>query len=150
VRRFDDPARAHIAFVKPHGALYHAVSERPDLARAFAETVRRTHPDAALVAAAGSPALGVWRAMDADAWPEAFADRGYGDGGRLLPRSEPGSVITDPAGAAEQARHLAGSARAVCVHGDTPGALAIARAVRAALAGPRAASPHADGTGQLP
>jgi UPF0271 protein len=78
---------------------------------------------------------------------EAFADRGYLSDGGLVPRSEPGAVLTDPATVAARAVSIAtereviavdGSrvavhARSICIHGDTPGAIAMARAVRAGL-----------------
>jgi UPF0271 protein len=79
--------------------------------------------------------------------PEAFADRAYRSDGSLLPRSEPGAVLHDPVEIAERMLRLALegvitsvdgddialSAETVCVHGDTPGAVGIARSVRAAL-----------------
>ena len=67
---------------------------------------------------------------------EAFADRGYTESGRLVPRSAPGALLTEPGAAAEQAVRLAADGRfgSLCVHGDTPGAARIAAAVRVALA----------------
>jgi len=69
---------------------------------------------------------------------EAFADRGVRADGTLVPRGEPGALIEDPAAAAARAADLAarGDVDTLCIHGDTPGAIAIARAVRAAL-GPK-------------
>ena len=78
---------------------------------------------------------------------EAFADRGYRDDGSLVPRDQPGAVLTDPAAVAARVTSMivAGtvttvsgaalelSPRSVCVHGDTPGAVALATAVRGAL-----------------
>jgi UPF0271 protein len=66
---------------------------------------------------------------------EAFADRRYEPDGSLVPRSVKGAVIEDPEAAGAQAVRCAreGNADTICVHGDTPGAFAIARAVRAAL-----------------
>src|SRR5262249_14737936 len=68
---------------------------------------------------------------------EGFADRGYRGDGSLVPRGEPGALLTDPDACAEQALRLAASGRfdTLCLHGDTPGAVALARAVRAALEG---------------
>ena len=65
---------------------------------------------------------------------EGFADRRTRADGTLVPRSEPDAMITDPAACADRARVLAGTIDTVCIHADTPGALAVARAVRAALA----------------
>lgn len=128
-------AGARVAYVKPHGALYHAVSAHP----AQAEAVVR-----AVVAFGGLPVLGLagspFLAAVADAGLEAvgegFADRAYLPGGGLVPRSEPGAVLADPAAVAAQAVRLAasGEVRSLCVHGDSPGAPALAAAVRAALA----------------
>ena len=66
---------------------------------------------------------------------EGFADRGYAPDGGLLARGTPGALIEDPVRAAEHARALAArdDIDTICVHGDTPGAVAIARAVREAL-----------------
>jgi len=66
---------------------------------------------------------------------EGFADRGTRPDGSLVPRGEPGAVIDDPAIAAANARRIvtAGGVHTLCVHGDTPGAVAIARAVRKVL-----------------
>ena len=66
---------------------------------------------------------------------EGFADRGYRPDGSLVPRSEPGALVTDPALAARQALDLAGrGAETICVHSDTPGAVGVATAVHRALA----------------
>lgn len=83
------------------------------------------------------PPLGAWRdtaiARGLPYLREGFADRARRSDGTLVPRSEPNALITDPAVAAAQARLLADEIDTLCVHADTPGALAIARAVRAAL-----------------
>jgi UPF0271 protein len=68
-------------------------------------------------------------------WSEGFPDRAYGADGRLLPRDRPGAVLDDPEAIAGQAVHLAPSVDSLCLHGDTPGAVAHARAVRRALEG---------------
>jgi len=123
-------------YVKPHGALYHRVLDDEAQARAVVAAVRAWDPAAAVLTQPG----GRLAALAADAGlrvvAEAFADRGYGDDGRLLPRAAPGALLTDPADAAAQAVRLATSGRfgSLCVHGDTPGAPGIAAAVRSALA----------------
>ena len=135
-----------LTHVKPHGALYHAAASRPSVAHAVARAAARWSRDLVLVGPAGSAALGVWRAQGFRTAGEGFADRRYEPDGSLRPRSRPGALVTDPAEAASQAVALAhaGTVQTLCVHGDTPGAAAIARAVRAALerAGVRLASPH--------
>lgn len=134
--------------VKPHGALYNQAAGDPSLAAAIARAVARFSTDLALYGLAGSEPMA---AAAADAHlrfvPEAFADRRYTRAGTLQPRSEPGSLITDPALAAAQATSIAtehavvagdGSrvsvqAESICCHGDTPGAVDIAAAVRRGL-----------------
>jgi UPF0271 protein len=67
---------------------------------------------------------------------EGFADRGYGPGGRLIPRGQPGDLLSDSESIAAQAVYLAssGAIDSLCLHGDTPGAADHAAAIRAALA----------------
>jgi UPF0271 protein len=117
-----------VRYVKPHGALYHACRTHP----AQAEAVRRA------AAACGLPLLHGWLE---GAVREGFVDRGYREDGTLVPRGEPGDLLDHDA-AVRQAARLAPSVDSLCVHGDTPGAVALARAVRAALeeAGVRLAS----------
>lgn len=127
---------ATVALVKPHGALYHDASTDPALARAVVEGSRAAlGPDLAVV---GPPAGSLRDAAERAGCSylrEGFADRGLDARGGLLPRGTPGALIEDPAAAAAQALALArrGNFETLCVHGDTPGAVAIARAVRLAL-----------------
>ena len=125
-----------VLFVKPHGALYHAAAAEAALADALVRgavdalgaCVTFLGPgQSALAAAAARARLPYAR--------EGFADRATRADGTLLSRDEPGALLLDPAACAEQARAMAarGDVEAVCVHGDTPGAVSIARAVRAAL-----------------
>jgi UPF0271 protein len=137
---------ATLTHVKAHGALYHAAHRRGEVALALARAVLALDPTLVLVAPVASPALTLWRSMGLTAAAEAFADRRYDADGRLAPRTEPDALLLDPAEAAEQAALLArgalrpdGSplptgADTLCIHGDTPGALGIAQAVRARLA----------------
>ena len=145
----------HLTHVKPHGALYHNGGEFPDIARAIAEGVRRVGTHLVLVGAAGSMLIGAGREAGLTVAEEAFADRRYRADGTLVPRGEPGALVTDPDEAAEQAVRLAqdrmvvandGSrievrADTICLHGDTPGAADIARRIheRFRLAGIRIA-----------
>jgi UPF0271 protein len=126
-----------IHYAKPHGALYHAANTDLALARGVMQgVVDALGSDVALI----GPPEGLLREV-ADAASvrfvrEAFADRGVRKDGSLIPRGEPGDLIVDPVSAAARARAIAtsGGIDTVCVHGDTPGAVAIARAVRGALA----------------
>jgi 5-oxoprolinase (ATP-hydrolysing) subunit A len=136
-----------LTHVKAHGALYNRAARDPALARGVAEAVREFRADLILVGLAGSLQLEAGRAAGLRVAAEAFADRRYLPDGSLMPRSQPGAVLHDPAEAARQALQIVrdrqvtaadGSlltldAQTLCLHGDTPGAPQIARAVRAAL-----------------
>ncbi len=133
--------------VKAHGALYNAASDDPALAEAIASAVHSYDPDLALVARAGSVQTAAGHAAGLRVVEEAFADRGYDARGRLLPRGQAGALISEPEMAARRAVELvrAGGlhaadgtwlslrAETLCIHSDTPGASALAVAVRDAL-----------------
>lgn len=133
--------------VKPHGALYHRVAVDEECAAAVAAAVRGHRDGLVLVLPAGAPTRAVAQGMGVPVVAEAFCDRGYLPDGRLVPRSDPGALVLDPDEAARRAVSLAvdgdleaaGGARltlacdTLCVHGDTPGSVAIATAVRRAL-----------------
>ena len=132
-----------LTHVKPHGALYHSAAEFPDVARAIAEGVRRAGDNLMLVGAAGSLLIGAGEDAGLAVAEEAFADRRYRPDGTLVPRGEPGALLTDPDEAAEQAVGLARDgvaiaqdrtrvpvrADTICLHGDTPGAVEIAKRI---------------------
>jgi UPF0271 protein len=136
-----------LSHVKAHGALYNRAAKDGALARAIAEAVRAFRGDLVLVGLAGSAQLDAARAVGLRAAGEAFADRRYLADGSLMPRAQAGAVLHDASAAAEQAERIAhegcvvasdGSrvrvdAETLCMHGDTPGAVEIARAVRARL-----------------
>jgi 5-oxoprolinase (ATP-hydrolysing) subunit A len=138
---------ATVRSVKPHGALYNRMAVDEPCARAIAAAVAGYRSELVLVVPAGSTALAVARDEGVPVVAEAFCDRGYRADGSLAPRGEPGSLVVDPDEAARRAVALAvdGCVIAVdgtelrldcdtlCVHGDTPGATAIAAAVRRAL-----------------
>jgi len=148
----DGVARAEggrVGYVKPHGALYNRAVWDAGQATAVVAAVRSygrelpvlTLPGSALAVAAADAGLEVVA--------EAFADRAYNADGTLVRRGVPGAVLTDPDAVAARVTGLVtrgtiqaadGSdvpvaARSVCIHGDTPGAVRMARAVRAALTG---------------
>jgi UPF0271 protein len=125
-------AVAPIAYVKPHGAMYHRCQTDPASADAVAR-VAKSHrvgvmgqPGFEILAAASRAGIRGYR--------EGFADRLLLPDGALAPRSQPGAVL-NPALAAEQAIHLARSGQydSICVHGDTKGAAQVAASVRRAL-----------------
>jgi UPF0271 protein len=127
-------ALARVQYVKPHGALYHDARVNPALAAAVIAGARAALGDGFAVI---GPPTGALRdaaiAAGLRYLREGFADRATRPDGTLVPRSEPGALITDPARAAAQARFLALEHDTICIHADTPDALAIARAVRTAV-----------------
>ncbi|WP_426323844.1 5-oxoprolinase subunit PxpA [Microbacterium sp. E-13] len=143
-------AGADLRYVKPHGALYHAVSAD----RVQADAVARAIADLAERLGRPLPVLGLPGAIGEAAASaglpfvhEAFLDRGYLPDGSLVPRTQPGALLDDPDLVAARAVRLAregvveavdgslvrADAASLCVHGDSPAAVDMARAVRAAL-----------------
>jgi UPF0271 protein len=121
-----------IAYVKPHGALYHRCQHDPASADAVAR-VAKAHA-VGLVGQPGLELLAAARRAGVPAYREGFADRLLLADGSLAPRTEPGAVL-DAATAAAQAVRLARSGQydTICIHGDSDGAAAVSAAVRAAL-----------------
>jgi len=144
---FAQVAGTGVAYVKPHGALYQACTVDPDQAEAVALAALEYDPSLAMLGAPGSHLLAVIDVIGMEPVAEAFADRAYHADGTLVARSEPGAVLTDPSEVAARAVSLAtkarviaidGSeieveARSICIHGDTEGAVELAREVRSAL-----------------
>lgn len=124
-----------VTSAKPHGALYHAAHSD----RAVADACVRAIRDALGVVRVVGLANGALEEAAKDAGlpylVEAFADRGVLPDGSLVPRGQPGAVVQDASVAAERARAIVAqrTADTLCIHGDTPNAVAIARAVRAVL-----------------
>lgn len=133
-------ASVQLASVKPHGALYHAAHSDDATAQACVLGAVRSLGKIAIVGPAGGALERAAVAAGAPFQREVFADRGVRPDGTLVPRGEPGALIVDPTVAAARARELADrdDVDTLCIHGDTPDALLIARAVRDAL-GPKAA-----------
>jgi UPF0271 protein len=139
-------ALAPLRHVKPHGALYNLAAREPAVARAVAEAVRDTDATLVLVGLAGSASLAAGRAAGLRVAGEFFADRGYAPDGVLAPRGTPAALLSPEAAVAQVLRwaetgkvratdgtDIAIGAETVCVHGDGPHALELARALRAAL-----------------
>jgi 5-oxoprolinase (ATP-hydrolysing) subunit A len=124
-----------VAYVKPHGALYNRVVHDDAQAEAVIGALKGSRKPPPLVGLPGARVLEIARNAGVPTIEEGFADRAYMSDGRLVPRSQPGAVIHDPDDAARHAVELArsGRVRTLCVHGDTPGAVEMARRVRAAL-----------------
>jgi UPF0271 protein len=127
-----------LASVKPHGALYHAAHADDATARACVEGALRALGTLPIVGPAGGALERAALAAGTTFQREAFADRGVRADGTLVPRGEPGALVVDPALASARASELAarGDVDTLCIHGDTPDAVTIARAVRNAL-GPK-------------
>jgi UPF0271 protein len=146
---FAQVAGAQVAYLKPHGALYHVVASERILADAVVAAAVDYDPSLAILGLPDSELAAAADRAGLESVAEAFADRAYRPDGGLVSRREAGAVLTDPQTVAERAIRFAvdhevvavdGSilrvaARSLCVHGDTPGAVAIATAVRNALAG---------------
>lgn len=132
--RAADGLRASITHCKPHGALYHDAATDPVLAGLIAETIADRHPELRVVALAGSALVDASIDAGLEVAGEGFADRGYRDG-QLIPRGEPGALLVNPDQAAAQAVTMLDdpTIQTICIHGDTPNALAVAKATRAAL-----------------
>lgn len=135
---------AQVRHLKLHGALANMASEEPEIARACYRAALAVDPDIVLVVLAGTPMQQVARDLGA-AWAgEIFADRAYNEDATLVDRSQPGAVLHDAAqvGARIETMLRAGAIITVsgkqipcridtiCVHGDSPGAVAMARALR--------------------
>lgn len=130
--------------VKPHGALYNMAARDPELAKAIAEAVCDCNKDLILYGLSGSHLISEGAAAGLTTWSEAFADRTYGDDGSLTPRKEPNALITDPEQAVLQVEAMVREglvtsvngvrvpivAQTVCIHGDGPSAVAIAKAIK--------------------
>ncbi|WP_298460915.1 LamB/YcsF family protein [uncultured Cellulomonas sp.] len=149
-------AGTRVRYVKPHGALYNAIVHHRAQARAVVRAVVDVDAGLPLVVLPGSVVAEEADAAGLRTVAEAFADRAYAADGTLVPRGVPGAVLHDPAAVAARVLRMVVDgavtsiegatvrldAESVCVHGDTPGAVAIAAAVRESLtrAGVRVAS----------
>jgi UPF0271 protein len=150
IAALDGIARAEgssVRYVKPHGALYHRVGRDPIQAAALVQAVRAYDSSLTLMTKQDGSAAELARAAGMRVVSEAYADRAYGADGALVPRGTRGAVLTDPAAVAARAvsivttgavRAVDGTqvrlgARSLCIHGDTEGAVTLARAVRQAL-----------------
>jgi 5-oxoprolinase (ATP-hydrolysing) subunit A len=146
----DGIARAEggrVSYVKPHGALYNRAARDPEQAAAIAAAVSSYDRMLPVLSLPGSETAAAAVRVGLPAVAEAFADRAYNDDATLVRRGTPGAVLTDSAVVAARVTGLAINgtlesingkelridARSVCIHGDTPGAVRLAWAVRAAL-----------------
>ena len=117
-----------VAYVKPHGALYHRVVDDPEQA----DAVLDGSGDLAVLGFPGSRLVALASAVGRATYLEGFPDRGYVDG-RLVERGQPGALLTSESEIADQAVRLAPTVDSLCVHGDSPAAVDHAKACRRAL-----------------
>jgi UPF0271 protein len=133
--------------VKPHGAMYNRAVDDEALARSICEAMLEVDPDMVLVALAGSQWITIAQDMGMRVAREIFADRALNPDGTLVSRSKPGSVLHDVDEVVERSLQMVtdGTATTIdggriqveadslCVHGDTPGAVDMARSLRREL-----------------
>ncbi|MGL5445100.1 MAG: LamB/YcsF family protein [[Mycobacterium] stephanolepidis] len=124
-----------VTYVKPHGALYNTIVHHEVQADAVARAVHDVNAEFPVLTLPHSVFGDRARELGLRVVTEAFADRAYREDGTLVPRGEPGAVLHDPAAVAARIPALSKTAESICVHGDSPDAVTIARAVRAALTG---------------
>jgi UPF0271 protein len=136
-----------VDYVKPHGALYNRIAHDPKQGQAVIDGIKAIDPSLVLMGLAGAPILDLARKSGLQVVAEAFADRAYMPDGQLVSRREAGAVLHDTQLIARRMLQLAregaleaidGSlikvdAQSICVHGDSPGAVAIAREIRRAF-----------------
>jgi len=138
---------ARLSHVKPHGALYNMSARDAAMADAIARAVSAVDATLVLFGLSGSQLIAAGERAGLRVASEVFADRGYWPDGSLAPRGTPGAIITEVAEVVRRGVGMATGqgvtcvdgtmirvkAETICIHGDTPGAAALARAVRAAL-----------------
>ncbi|GKQ40084.1 LamB/YcsF family protein [Streptomyces sp. A012304] len=144
---FARAAGARVAYVKPHGALYNRVVHDEVQAGAVVDGVLLADAALPVLGLPGSRLLELAGKAGLPVVPEAFADRAYTERGTLVPRDQDGAVVSDPDTVVERSVRLARTgtvadrtgatievrARSLCLHGDTPGAVELARRVRQRL-----------------
>ena len=140
-------AGTRVTYVKPHGALYNTIAQDARQAAAVIEGIKAIDPTLVMMGLAGAPILAQAREAGLATVAEAFADRAYTPAGTLVSRREAGAVLHDPDLIAARMLRLATegvieavdgsplrlSADSICVHGDSPGAVAISARIREVL-----------------
>ena len=148
VEAFARAAGAKLHHVKCHGALYNMAATDEGLSEAMARAVKDLGTHVILYALSNSKMMHIAKQSGVPVAGEVFADRGYAEDGTLSPRGKPGAMIEDAGVAAERAlamvaqgyvtalsgKRVAVSADTLCLHGDQPGAVSFAKAIRKAFA----------------
>jgi 5-oxoprolinase (ATP-hydrolysing) subunit A len=139
---------AQVRYIKPHGALGNLAADNRGVAASVARATRAVSRDLALLAISGSELESAGRGAGLAVYSEVFADRAYLATGRLVPRSRPGAMIEDSGAASDrllgfletglmptlEGAPIRLEAHSICIHGDSRGAVAMARAIRESLA----------------
>jgi UPF0271 protein len=140
-------AGANVAYVKAHGALANLAADRREVADAIASAVKTLPGNLAILAISGTELEAAGRAAGLPTYSEIFADRAYLPNGRLVPRSRPDAMVHEAKAAADRmigfldtglmpvvgGDPIPLAAQSICVHGDSPDAVAMAREIRARL-----------------
>ncbi|HLT76838.1 MAG TPA: 5-oxoprolinase subunit PxpA [Ferrovibrio sp.] len=138
---------AKVTHVKPHGAINNKAAVDADLAAAIARGIKGVSKDLIFLAPAGSAMIEAGRKVNLPVAQEVFADRNYDDDGNLVPRGQPNAMVHDndealnnvlrmvqeKAIVSVSGKRIPCAVDSVCVHGDSPGAVAMARHIRAGL-----------------
>lgn len=137
-------AGTHVRYVKPHGALYNHIANHERQALAVIKAIKMIDPTLVLMGLAGTKILDLARVEGLNVVGEAFADRGYTPEGLLVSRQAPGAVLHDPQEiaarmldfvrtgeiTAQDGTRIQLAAQSICLHGDSPGAVVMAQAIR--------------------
>lgn len=140
-------AGTRVVYVKPHGALYNTIAHDMRQAKAIIEAIKAIDSALVLIALSGSPLVSFARQAGLNVVSEAFADRAYSSDGTLVSRREKGAVLSDPDMVAARmvkfvetgkitaidGKEISLDAQSICLHGDSPSAVLMAKAVKAAL-----------------
>ena len=140
-------AGTRVVYVKPHGALYNTIAHDMRQAKAIIEAIKAINSALVLMALSGSPLVSFARQAGLNVVSEAFADRAYSSDGTLVLRREKGAVLSDPDMVAARmvkfvetgkitaidGKEISLDAQSICLHGDSPSAVLMAKAVKAAL-----------------
>ena len=133
-----------VSYVKAHGALANLAAANADVAQAMVQAIHDLDPNLTILAISGTQVERVCKEKGHRVYSEIFADRGYLSNGQLVPRGQDGAMIHDPAEAAERLLRMLDTglmpvidgdpipldAHSICVHGDSPSAVAMAQEVR--------------------
>jgi UPF0271 protein len=140
-------AGARVSYLKPHGALGNVATVEADVAAAILRATRAVDPGLAVLAISGTVLERLAREQGFRVFSEIFADRGYTPEGNLVPRSQPGALITDAAAATVRMLQFLDSGlmpavdgslvplevQSICIHGDSAHAVGMAQHLKAAL-----------------